>query len=107
MTDNQHDGVKPSAGRDAADLDRGATERGPTERGPPTTGPPRDLPEAPLDRLELRMRVAELTTVIDTVETALRDARAAGLRVSERHEQLAASTAAARRLLRAIAARLR
>lgn len=53
------------------------------------------------------MRVAELTTVIDTIDTVLRDARAAGLRVSDRHERLAASAAAAGRLLRAIAARLR
>jgi hypothetical protein len=100
--DDQQDGCGPSAREGAPDCERGAPHR-----SIPATGPPPDVPEAALERLELRMRLAELTTVIDTIETALRDARAAGLRVSERHERLAASTAAASRLLRAIAARLR
>lgn len=100
--DDQQDGCGPSARDDAPDRERGAAHR-----SRPATGPPPDPPEAGLERLELRMRVAELTTVIDTIDTALRDARAAGLRVSERHERLAASAAAAGQLLRAIAARLR
>lgn len=100
--DDQQDGCGPSAREGAPDGARGAAHR-----STPATGPPPDAPAASIERLELRMRVAELTTVIDTIDTALRDARAAGLKVSERHERLAASAAAASRLLRAIAARLR
>jgi hypothetical protein len=100
--DDQQDGCGPSAREIAPDCERSAPHR-----SAPATGPPPDVPAALLERLELRMRVAELTTVTDTIAAALRDARAAGLRVGERHERLAASAAAAGRLLRAIAARLR
>jgi CRP-like cAMP-binding protein len=56
--------------------------------------------------LELRIRIAELTAVIDVIATALRDARAAGLKVTERHERLVADGKAAAGLLRTIARRL-
>jgi hypothetical protein len=100
--DDQQDGCGPSARGGVPECDGGAARR-----SAPATGPPPDPPLSTLERMELRMRVAELTAVIGTIETALSDARAAGLRVTERHERLAASSAAAATLLRAIAARLR
>jgi hypothetical protein len=100
--DDQREDCRPSAVSGAADA---AHSNG--ERGTPATGPPSaDLPASLGERMELRIRIAELTAVIDTIVTALRDARAAGLKVTERHERLVAGAKAAAGLLRMIARRL-
>jgi hypothetical protein len=54
----------------------------------------------------LRIRLAELGAVIDTIETALQHARHAGLQPTSRHRRVAAQAAAAAHVLHAIAARL-
>lgn len=102
--DDQRDDCRPSAAGGAADCARGDAQRSVPATGPP---PSTDLPAGLRERMELRIRVAELTAVIDTIESTLRDARGAGLKVSARHERLAASATAAAALLRAIAARLK
>lgn len=100
--DDQQDGCGPSARHGVADGDRGTAARPAL-----ATGPPPDVPPTMIERLELCMRVAELTAALDTIDTTLRDARAAGIRISERHERIAAGAAAASALLRAIADRLK
>lgn len=101
--DDQRDDCRPSAVSGAADCARGDAQRGVPATGPP---PSSDLPASPGERMELRIRVAELTAVIDTIESTLRDARGAGLKITDRHERLSASATAAAGLLRAIARRL-
>lgn len=102
--DDQRDDCRPSAVRDASDCACGDAQRGVPATGPP---PSSDLPASLRERMELRIRVAELTAVIDMIESTLRTARGAGLKVSERHERLAAAATAAAALLRRIAARLK
>jgi hypothetical protein len=115
--DDQHDDCRPSTVSVAGDGARsGAHSPLPATGPPPTDLPATDLPATDLpatdlpaslgERMELRIRVAELTAVIDTIETTLRDARGAGLKVTQRHERLSASANAAAGLLRAIARRL-
>lgn len=101
--DDQHDDCRPSAVSGAADWARSDIQPGRPATGPP---PSCDLPASPRERVELRIRIAELTAVIDTIATTLRDARGAGLKVTERHERLSASANAAAGLLRAISRRL-
>jgi hypothetical protein len=105
--DDQHDDCRPSTVSVAGDGARsGAHSPLPATGPPPTDLPATDLPASLGERMELRIRVAELTAVIDTIETTLRDARGAGLKVTQRHERLSASANAAAGLLRAIARRL-
>ncbi|WP_439580312.1 hypothetical protein [Elioraea sp.] len=110
--DDQHDDCRPSTVSVAGDGARSGAHSPPPATGPPPTDlpatdlPATDLPASLGERMELRIRVAELTAVIDTIETTLRDARGAGLKVTQRHERLSASANAAAGLLRAIARRL-
>lgn len=99
--DDQHDGWGPSA-RDVATDGEAMLPAPPAQ----ATGPPADRPASELERWELRLRVAELAAAIDTIAAALRDAHAAGLRVTPRQARLLHSAAAADRLLRILARRL-
>lgn len=96
--DDQREDCGPSTGciggrgpDDTADTPRRVTR-------PPAVEPHLSIGE----RAELRVRLAELSAVVDTVESALRDARDAGLKVTPRHKRVAAMTAAAASLLRAL-----
>lgn len=69
-------------------------------------GRPHETPLSLCERAELRIRLAELCTVVDTIETALQHTRHAGVQPASRHQRVAAQAAAEAHVLHAIAARL-
>ena len=96
--DDQRDDCGPSAWCVGVRGSNGADHTPRQASGSPGQAEPIPLGE----RAELRMRLAELSAVVDTIGSALRDARSAGLKVSPRHERVAAMAAAAADLLRAL-----
>lgn len=96
--DDPGDGPAPSALEVSADGEAA---------GASPAGPAADAPQGALERYALRIRLAELAAVVDTIAAALGDARRAGCAVTPRHARLAAEAEAAARLLGRVSRRLR